>query len=173
MVSPIVCVSLKLSCSRVPHTRSIATFTSSATWRGGGREVDSVKRSNTLRHKHDLKKLFFILASPAACMICWGSPPSQRCESKHTRKQINRSSLKKYIQHIDFLLESGALCGYSPVEELVVDVLGSVHVGTNAIYDLNQLLQLLLQSLRRTASRQSTLSSQQMKIKAAMTWINQ
>lgn len=33
MVSPMVWVSLELSCSRVPHTRSIATFTSSATCR--------------------------------------------------------------------------------------------------------------------------------------------
>lgn len=36
---------------------------------------------------------------------------------------------------------------YSPVEELIVDVLGSVHVGTNAVDNLNQLLQLILQSL--------------------------
>lgn len=37
---------------------------------GGEREVDSVKRSDTLQHKHDLKKISFIPASPAACKIC-------------------------------------------------------------------------------------------------------
>lgn len=36
MVSPIAWVSLELSCSSVPQTRSIATFTSSAAWRTKG-----------------------------------------------------------------------------------------------------------------------------------------
>lgn len=36
---------------------------------------------------------------------------------------------------------------YSPVEEFVVGVLGSLHISTHTVHDLNQLLQLLLQAL--------------------------
>ena len=39
----------------------------------------------------------------------------------------------------------------SPVEQLVVEVLGSLHVGANGVHDLNQLLQLLLQTLAGAA----------------------
>lgn len=35
------------------------------------------------------------------------------------------------------------LGSYSPVKQLVVDVLGSVHVGANAVDDLDQFLQLI------------------------------
>lgn len=35
----------------------------------------------------------------------------------------------------------------SPVKEFVVDVLGSLHICTHGVDDLNQLLQLLLQRL--------------------------
>lgn len=55
-----------------------------------------------------------------------------------------------------------------PVEQLVVDVLGSVHVATNAVDNLNQLLQLILQSLRdqrekRRVRRESAIALQQIK----------
>lgn len=63
--------------------------------------------------------------------------------------------------------------GHSPVEQLVVDVLGSVHVGTNAVDDLNQLLQLILQTLRgqqtnQRIKRESNITLQLIKSRAEL-----
>lgn len=46
----------------------------------------------------------------------------------------------------------------SPVEQLVVDVLGLLHVGAHAVHDLNQLLQLLLQTLEDQAVKEASMS---------------
>lgn len=91
--------------------------------------------------------------SPTACMICWRNPLSLRWEIKQkmTWHQCNNKLMWISVSvpgSATFLLCCWAAeHGHSPVEELVVDVLGSLHVCTHAINHLNQLLQLLLQSL--------------------------
>lgn len=57
MVSPIVWVSLELSCSRVPQTRSIATFTSSATWRMKEYVLEYLCQSQQQQHCMTHKRL--------------------------------------------------------------------------------------------------------------------
>ncbi len=88
-VSPIVWVSLELSCSTVPQTRSIATFTSSATWRMKEMDCVHVKvRNTTVWFKNLFIMTFNIIlynipVSPTACMICWRNLLSLHCENKH------------------------------------------------------------------------------------------
>ena len=96
MVSPMVWVSLELSCSRVPQTRSIATFTSSATWRM--KEVVCVRLRDALQLQTTSQDLFTtarhvisgdVPVSPAACMIRWGNLPSMCCGNKHRRSCVS------------------------------------------------------------------------------------
>lgn len=87
MVSPIVWVSLELSCSRVPHTRSIATFTSSATWRiRGFVQIPVLKCKNQQQYDNFIHINVYIFrqipVSPIACMLCWRNLLSLHCESK-------------------------------------------------------------------------------------------
>lgn len=112
-----------------------------------------------------------IPVSPTACMICWRNLLSLHCGNKHTKDDV--ASVRRSITQIS--VSAGSMMfldcwcevkhRYSPVEEFVVDVLGSLHVGAHTIDDLNQLLQLLLQRLQGTTSGISILKPQSISIR--------
>ena len=160
MVSPIVWVILELSCSRVPQTLSIATFTSSATCQKCRIGEASLENDTAAWLTGDVSASFFkdVPVFPTACTICWRSLPSPRCENKQKRwhdiKPDKYTSMQMNVPQLScrrprrLWTSACSQLIYLPVKELVVDVLGPLHVCTHGIDHLNQLLELLLQSLQ-------------------------
>lgn len=156
MVSPIVWVSLELSCSRVPQTRSIATFTSSATWRMKAFDCVQVLVSKSATILYDSKNTMHDFSTSFSLTYLFLQLPVWYAEeiyfhctvkTKKTRDEMASVQINVSLPGSTNFFFLDVQHWYSPVEEFVVDVLGSLHVCIHSINHLNQLLELLLQTL--------------------------
>lgn len=133
IVSPIVWVSLELSCSRVPHTRSIVTFTSSAAYitkTGQSQRAKNTAIPPQCQRCTSFSSCLYVMLKKSTLTALWDHK-KHHCEKKRHLTIYSQMSFTFNL----------------PVKQFVVDILCPLYIYTHCIHHLHQLLQLLLQSL--------------------------